>query len=459
MEMLTSMREARLSIHARFWLPWAIILCSIAITARGQTAAQQAGEPRNTAPSLQLNVNKVLVPVVVRDKQGRAVGDLKEEDFQVFDNDKPRPISAFTVERRGGAETNSETNSTSNPPGPPEQPLPPAGTQQTTTLPKRIIVFLFDDMHLNTADLVYAKKAAASALDGALDDSGMAAVVTVSGKTNSGITRDRTILLNAISAIQSRSLYRSDAAECPKIDYYQADLIENKHDSAALGDAVRQVFDCSPGLDVKLDYNTAQNTAESAARRMLNLGNQDVRATCANIAEFVRRMAPMPGQRTLILVSPGFLSVEQEAMAAEQQIVELAAQSNVTISAIDARGLYTTDLKASDHSPSFSTINGGGGSVQQQSDYRRSSMTLAEGVMAELAEGTGGTFFHNSNDLEAGFKSLTAAPEIVYLLELSLDNIKPDGSYHHLKVKVTRDGLQIQARRGYFVPKPEKNKK
>jgi len=425
-------------------------------------AAQQPGEQRTAAPTIQLNVNKILVPVVVRDKQGRTVAGLKQEDFQVFDNDKPHAVSAFTVERRGGPETNPGssfgTNTAISPPSPIEQLAPATDTPQISTLPKRILVFLFDDMHLTAADLVYAKKAAASALDNAVDNSSMAAVVTISGKTNSGITRDRTVLLNAISLIQSRSLYRSDAAECPRIDYYQADLIENKHDGPALGDAVRQVFDCNPGLDIKFDYNVAQNTAESAARRVLNVGNQDVRTTCATIAEFVRRMAPMPGQRTLILVSPGFLSVEQEAMAAEQQIVELAAQSNVTISALDARGLYTTELTASDHSPSFSTVAGSGGSVQQQSDYRRSSMTLAEGVMAELADGTGGTFFHNSNDLYTGFKALTEAPKVVYLLELSLDSVKPDGSYHRLKVKVTRDGLQIQARRGYFIPKLQRNK-
>ena len=79
--------------------------------------------------------------------------------------------------------------------------------------------------------------------------------------------------------------------------------------------------------------------------------------------------------------------------------------------------------------------------------------------MAELADGTGGTYFHNSNDLEAGFQSLTVAPEYVYLLEISLENLKPDGTYHHLKVKVDRDGLKLQARRGYFAPAPEKKKK
>lgn len=79
--------------------------------------------------------------------------------------------------------------------------------------------------------------------------------------------------------------------------------------------------------------------------------------------------------------------------------------------------------------------------------------------MSELAEGTGGEFFHNSNDLAAGFTSLTDAPEVVYVLELSLDGVKPDGSYHRIKVEVDRKGMEIQARRGYLAPQQEKNKK
>ena len=79
--------------------------------------------------------------------------------------------------------------------------------------------------------------------------------------------------------------------------------------------------------------------------------------------------------------------------------------------------------------------------------------------MESLADGTGGTFFHNRNDLGAGFKSLTETPEVVYVLELSLDGVKQDGTYHHLKVKVNRDGVDVRARRGYFIPKPEKSRK
>jgi VWFA-related protein len=93
-----------------------------------------------------------------------------------------------------------------------------------------------------------------------------------------------------------------------------------------------------------------------------------------------------------------------------------------------------------------------------ESQRHSDSMTLNEDVMAEFADGTGGTFFHNSNDLEGGLQKLAEAPEYVYLLELSLENVKPDGTYHRLKVKVGQDGLKLQARRGYFAP-AEKNKK
>ena len=94
----------------------------------------------------------------------------------------------------------------------------------------------------------------------------MAAVVSLSGKSNSGLTRDRDKLQQAIESLQPQTMYKLDSAECPKIDYYQADLIENKHDSEASADAVRQVLNCSPGLDVKYDYNTAQLTEKEIPR-------------------------------------------------------------------------------------------------------------------------------------------------------------------------------------------------
>jgi VWFA-related protein len=95
----------------------------------------------------------------------------------------------------------------------------------------------------------------------------------------------------------------------------------------------------------------------------------------------------------------------------------------------------------------------------EHAQYHSDQMNFNEDVMSEIADGTGGTYFHNSNNLENGLKSLAAAPEVVYLLAISLKNVKHHGSYHSLKVKVAKKGLQVQARRGYFAPDKEKPKK
>ena len=84
--------------------------------------------------------------------------------------------------------------------------------------------------------------------NGALADSNIAVVVSTSEKTNSGWTRDPAKLRDAITSLEAQRVYRPDDTECPKIDYYQADLIVNKEDAAALADAVAQIVSCHPAL-------------------------------------------------------------------------------------------------------------------------------------------------------------------------------------------------------------------
>ena len=191
-----------------------------------------------------------------------------------------------------------------------------------------------------------------------------------------------------------------------------------------------------------------QRLARSAAMRALAIGEEDARQSLLLIGAMVSAMSKLPGQRTLILVSPGFLSLSPEAMTFKSQLLDRAAGSNVVISALDARGLYSGSADASQGSNT--TISDTFG---QTSRDRLAAMESSENAMAELAYGTGGTFFHNNNDLENGLKGLAAAPEYLYLLQVSLKDVKSTGTYHRLQVKVDQHDVDVQARRGYFAPK------
>jgi VWFA-related protein len=377
-----------------------LLLCWLVFALCPHALTQQTKESETPSFKIEVKVNKVLVPVVVRDAQRRAVGNLRKEDFQIFDRDKPRIISGFAVEKRGLAESHTEKAN--------QTPAAPDTTLQSTTAPQRFIAFVFDDLHLGADDLGQVQRLGIKMLSASLTGSEMAAVVSISG-ANSGLTRDRAQLEEAIMKLKSQPLYSHQDHQCPDIDYYEADLIENKRNGTALEAAVQQMLACA-NLDPQTMRNLAENMARSTATNTLTTGDQDVRVTLAALREFVRKMGTLPGERTLIFVSPGFLTLTPESMTEKTQILDLAAQSNVTISALDARGLYTTELGASERGPNSAIAMQTG----YESQSHRVSMALNEDVMSELADGSGGTYFHNNNDLEAGLKELTAAPEYVY---------------------------------------------
>ena len=411
-------------------------------------AAQQADKnapevsTEDTSTTFKVKVNLVEVRVVVRDAQGHAVGDLKQEDFQLLDNGKPQVISRFIVEQAG-----------TKPPVIHQEPLAeaPEKSGATLVLPKRYIAYLFDDIHLEFADLAQARNAADRHFQSLLPTD-RAAIYTTSGQTQLDFTDDLAKLRETLNRIVPRPIAKTGMTECPNITYYMADQIENHHDASVLRTATQDAVSClqlgtSTTAAAQAAEVTGQNAATSAATRVLEQGDQETRITLATLKDVVRRIAGMPGQRNVVIVSPGFYNPDE--LQQQTEVVERALHSYVTINALDVRGLYTPSSLDVSNTRSPAPII-----AAQMSQYQQAEALANADVLSELAYATGGTFFHNSNDLDKGFRQLASPPEVSYLLAFTPQNLKFDGRYHSLKVKVTApQKASVQARKGYYAPK------
>jgi VWFA-related protein len=397
--------------------------------------------------TFKVKVNLVEVRVVVRDSKGKAVGNLKQEDFQLLDNGKPQVIAKFSVERAGQPPVIHHEDATATP----EEKTAPTSTTQPPVIPNRYIAYLFDDIHLNFSDLAQARNAASKQF-GSLQPADRAAIYTTSGQTRLDFTDDRAQLTATLNRILPRPIANQGTTPCPNISYYMADLIQNRNDPEALRVAMQDAIDCGAVSQAQDAITGApmpgagMGQMQAYVHRALDLGDQETRISLGVLQDVIRHIAAMPGQRIIVLVSPGF--VNPESLPLQSELTDRALHSGVVISSLDARGLYTGMPDASEQR---SPTAGIAGKVLQ---YHIMEQAADSDIMADLADATGGTFFHNNNDLEAGFRRLVEPPEYSYLLGFSPQSLKLDGKYHKLKVtlKSPAEGA-VQARKGYYAPK------
>ena len=174
-------------------------------------------------------------------------------------------------------------------------------------------------------------------------------------------------------------------------------------------------------------------------------------AALRGIESLVRLMATLPGQRSMVFISDGFLS--QTLGDALGRISDRAVHANIVINALDARGLFNASMVA-DAPKAGSDIPSDPQLANLKERLLEEEARQESRAMGTLAQDTGGTLFENNNDLEAGFRRVAGTPIASYVLAFSPENLKHNGAFHPLKVTlVSGRGLSVQARKGYYAPK------
>jgi len=396
---------------------------------------------RETPVTFSSRVNLVLVPVVVRDNRGHAIGTLKQDDFQLFDKGKPQVITRFSVEKPAAPFIPTVVATALDDKGAETT----AAARAPTAVPDRFVAYLFDDMHLKAADLLTARVAADRHLGEFLGPGSRAAIFTTSGHVVLDFTDDRDKLHETMLRIQPQVTVR-EASDCLDINFYWADSMINKNDAQAVSAATDEVMACR-GYTAQ-QRALADGEAHATAMSVLSRGERDSRLDLSVLKDVIRRLSATPGSRNVILVSPGFF-LTPDMRQEEAEVMDRAIRANVTLNSLDVRGVYTLI-------PGGDASQTGRASVSASNLMllmEQNAMSADTDVMAELADATGGQFFHNDNGLFEGFRQLVAQPEYIYILGFSPQNLKLDGVFHGLKVALkSPKGFELQARRGYYAP-------
>jgi VWFA-related protein len=403
--------------------------------------------PPNT---LRTEVKLVEVPVVVRDGKHSAIAGLKQSDFQVFDSGKEQTITTFSVESgpAAAAPVPAETPAADHTQPAAAAPAPTAEAQHP-----RFIALCLDNLSTPFADLRRTKTAAEKFVKTGLAPGDRVAVVTTAW-TEPTITFTDEVpkLVESIEKVTPQQRFSdNDTSHCPRITAYQAYLIYNHLDNDTLEGVAQEDMGCK---HIRHDEAVQEVTSMSHMIWEHSLANS--RNALYSIGGVVDSLGKLPGRRMLLLASSGFLSGNLEDLLDDMATKALHAE--VVINALDSKGLYTlTPGRPIDAQPVRSRSQKT--QIAEASIQSRQESAKDDG-MAMLALGTGGAFYHNSNDLDKGFHELGTIPDVMYVLGFSPSDATPDGKYHSLKVKLAPGHhYSLQSRLGYTAltktPPPE----
>lgn len=418
--------------------PTIILLAAILVTAAFSEAAAQSPATRPSPPQnpnrddvVRISTELIRVDVTVTDKKGRIVGDLKPEEFEVFENGRRQKVTGSTFISAVRERTENTRNATNDGVPVPPVPIRPENIQRT-------IALVVDDLTLSFESVYQVRRALTKFVKEQMQQGDLVAIIRTAGGMGAmqQFTTDKRMLLAAIDKIKWIPIGGGGISAFAPIE--ATALEQAKANGAEISDEL---------LDAEAD---------------LIRGNQQFRAnlfatgSLAAVTFVVNGMSELPGRKSILLLSDGFSLTETSkdgqqdsagVYSALRTLIDRANRAAVVIHTLDARGLQAVGFDASDNPNGLSPQ-----AIRSRLTERSSQLFNTQSGLSVLAKETGGTSILNNNDLGWGIRKILE-DQSYYLV-----SYEPDGEtfdpktrrFNRLDVSVTRPDLLVRYRSGFF---------
>jgi VWFA-related protein len=419
----------------------------LALVPAPRTAAQAPAtpDPAPSTPTFTTGTATVVLDVVVRDKKGRPVLDLQPEELQVFEEGTLQKVEAFK---------RIEAEAVAVPGTPPAAAAPDAARQIN------LVTMVFDQ--LGETGRRQAQRAAEALLERGLRPNTYMAVFRVDQRLSmvQPFTNDRGKLKEAVARSTSGT-FIGVTDEKTALEQALAELERTQGLGSASG----------PGAAGQ-GGGFASRAQAQALSNMLRMANSLQRQQMGGsslypLLALVKGQQTLAGRKTLVYLTER-LDVPPNLDAVFRSVISEANRANVSVYAIDARGLSADqemqgarDALAEAQRVSQETMESrGAGAVSKDeiklSETAESALRASvEGVLRDLSESTGGFLTANTNNFKPGAEKVAADIAGYYQLNYTPPPSLFDGRFRRIEVKVNRKDVVVQARSGYFALPPD----
>jgi VWFA-related protein len=430
----------------------ALVISSLLIGAgHAQPPAQRAPGP------VEAGVTAVLVDVVVRDKRGEPVRDLKPSDFQVIEDGAPQTIGSFTPVFDGEMVA---TASTPQPAAGAGSAGGAVGSPPPVNPGPAVTALVFDRLSPEARRL--AVEAARSYLGTEQDAPNYIGIFGIDLGLNAyaPFTRNARVLRDALSQMAGRA---SASFNSPEMQQQRADADRRATTAAEAAASAQGAGGQAAGAAMGTAAGEAilgQMQSRMIQEFDLMARDQQGYSTTNGLFAIIGALRRLPGRKSLVLFSEG-IAIPPAVQRLFLGVVDAANRANVSIYAMDAAGLRAESEQANIRDAvneagkrgiNSAYANAPGGTpltkaLEANEDALRQD---PQSGLGDLARSTGGLLFDNTNNLRQGFDRIEDDLRNYYLVGYTPSNDTYDGRFRTIEVKVNRPGLTVAARKGYF---------